>query len=90
MKRVILLLMVLFSGYSGYLWVYPYTHEYKTDHFVIHYNADSVPARKDKSYVPLEKIDPGDFVAGDPDWVSKGGRKTVCIFNGKKIDDSGI
>jgi hypothetical protein len=69
MKRILYLLTFLVACVPGAVKAGSYPHEYKTDHFVIHYNADSVPSRKDKSYTPQEKIEPGDIVDGDPDWV---------------------
>jgi hypothetical protein len=69
MMRISLTMLFLFCGITLKVHAFDYTHEYKTEHFVIHYNADSVPSRKDKSYIPHEKIELGDVVGGDPDWV---------------------
>ncbi len=69
MKRLLFLLIIVAAFIPGQAFSGSYPHEYRTEYFVIHYHADSVPSRKDKNYVPLEKIDPGDIVDGDPDWV---------------------
>jgi hypothetical protein len=69
MKKILILMAIVVNSIPQTARAYSYPHEYKTANFVIHYNADSVPSRKDKSYTPLEKIDPGDIVGGDPDWV---------------------
>jgi len=71
MKRNSLLIVVILltAGIlnAGYSQTYPDT--YKTGHFIIHYNADSVPFRKDKSYIPVNKPSQERFANGDPDFI---------------------
>jgi hypothetical protein len=69
MNKIYYLLVVILTVYWGNAQAYSYPQEYKTEHFILHFNIDSVPLRKDKYYIPVEKIAPGDVVDGDPDWV---------------------
>ncbi len=69
MNKIYYLLAFILIGSSDNCFAYSYPQEYKTEHFVIHYNIDSVPSRKDLSYIPVNKIAPGDVVDGDPDWI---------------------
>jgi hypothetical protein len=69
MEKTLSVILAILSLCSGYVFADSYPNEYTTDHFVIHYNIDSVPSRKNKSYTPVNKIAPGDVVDGDPDWV---------------------
>jgi hypothetical protein len=63
---IVLLLSTVFQN-EGSAQTYP--DLYKTGHFFIHYNADSVPRRKDATYVPLNKPLGEKTVSGDPDLV---------------------
>ncbi len=55
---------IALSGLFGY----PFTEFYRTEHFKIYYNVDSVPSCKDISYIPYGS-NPAQLPAfGDPDW----------------------
>lgn len=69
MKTICFIIGITLLSISWKSMGYSYPNTHKTTHFVIHYNIDSVPARKDKTYTPIHQIEPGDVVAGDPDWV---------------------
>lgn len=85
MKKKAISLLFILGGIMNHLYSYPFTQNYLTAHFNIHYNVDSVPSRKDKSYIS-PNTNPAQLPEfGDPDWEDDpnnpgGKRRTIPYY----------